>query len=308
MSFDGCATSTKDATIRCTSSASSTTSLDRLRMTRSTSTSPRQHPTWASALREHFAVIRPATDDVFEHIQWYMGVPHKERYIAAAQRVLELVQGVPHTARDTAHELMVQQARQVVFFYTHFSLSASDALRYRETRAAENLRWWHEFSEDKIAYWAASAHTANAPDLRIADPPTVDMRLASVGSFLRQWYGRGYVSIGFTFDHGTLDLGDGQQAVAPRPATGWFERPLGDVELPTFIIDLRVCSTARSQMAHPATPDTRPRRRRSRRVHGRRHAARVVRRGDPSPGRHSHPSRVTDGGAVRRRVRVCAHG
>jgi erythromycin esterase len=61
-------------------------------------------------------------------------------------------------------------------FFVHFSLSDSDALVYRDAHAAENLRWWREFSGDRIAYWAAAAHTANAPQLRIAVPPAPDLR------------------------------------------------------------------------------------------------------------------------------------
>ncbi|NIK54468.1 erythromycin esterase family protein [Kribbella shirazensis] len=37
--------------------------------------------------------------------------------------------------------------------------------------AAENVRWWHGFTRNKVIYWAASAHTANAPHLRVTLPP-----------------------------------------------------------------------------------------------------------------------------------------
>jgi erythromycin esterase-like protein len=50
---------------------------------------------------------------------------------------------------------------------------------YRDAHAAQNLRWRHRYSGDKVAYWGASAHTANAPRLRIAVPPGPDWRYAS---------------------------------------------------------------------------------------------------------------------------------
>ncbi len=133
----------------------------------------------------------------------------------------------------------MQQARQILWFYEHFRLSDAGALVFRDAHAARNLRWWRHFTGDRIAYWAASPHTANAPDLRIADPPQPAMRFASVGSYLRQWYGRNYLSIGFTLDHGTASLGPGSSVTLPPPASGWFEQPFGDVRLDQFAIDLR---------------------------------------------------------------------
>jgi erythromycin esterase-like protein len=102
-------------------------------------------------LREQLQILRPATPNIFEHIQWYMSVPGKEPYIHAARAVLALVDGLPHTPGDRAHALTVQQARQIVSFYEHFSLPEADALVYRDARAAENLRWWRDFSGDKVA-------------------------------------------------------------------------------------------------------------------------------------------------------------
>lgn len=189
--------------------------------------------------REHLQVIRPSTPNIFEHIQWYTGVPDKQPYIDEAHAVLALVEGLPHAPDDRAQALAVQQARQIVSFYEHFSLPEDEALVYRDAHAAENLRWWRDFTGDKVAYWAASPHTANAPDLRIARPPDPDMRFPSAGSYLRRWYGQQYLSIGFTFDHGTVSLGGGETAAMLPPTPEWFEQPLGVTDIDQFILDLR---------------------------------------------------------------------
>jgi erythromycin esterase len=188
-------------------------------------------------LREHLAAIRPSSPD-FEHIQAYMSVADKEPYIRHARQVEELIAALPHEPGDREHAAMVHTARQIVSFHEHFNLPDSENVEYREARAAENLRWWRDQSGDKIAYWAASPHTANAPQLRIASS-TGDMRFASAGSYLRRWYGERYRSIGFTFGRGAVSLGAGQAATMPDPEQDWFERPLHDAGADQLVLDLR---------------------------------------------------------------------
>ena len=97
----------------------------------------------------------------------------------------------------------LQHARQIRSFHEYFALQGGEQVDYRDARAAENLRWWQRRTGDKVAYWAASPHTANAPDLTVASPPSPDVRWDSAGSHLRRWYGRRYLSIGFVSQ--TLD-------------------------------------------------------------------------------------------------------
>jgi erythromycin esterase len=196
-------------------------------------------PARLAELRDHLQVIRPTTPNIFLHIQRYTSAPDKAPYLHAARAALALVDGLPHAPGDRAHVLAVQQARQIVSFYEHFSLPESDALVYRDAHAARNLQWWRDFTGDKVAYWAASPHTANAPQLRIAVPPDPDWRFPSAGSYLRRRYGPRYVSIGFTFDHGTVRLGPDETIALPSPAEGWSERPFGQVGGDQFALDLQ---------------------------------------------------------------------
>jgi erythromycin esterase-like protein len=202
----------------------------------------RTAPQRLAELRRHLRVIRPDTADMFAYIQWYLAVADKAPYLDHARRVYRLVKSLPHRPGDRAHALALHHARQIVSFYEHYSLPqppASDSLVYRDAHAAQNLRWWHRYSGGKVAYWGASAHTANAPRLRIVVPPGPHWRYATAGSHLRRWYGRRYVSIGFTFDHGTVSLGPEGTATLPPPAQDWFERPFGKVGLDQFALDLR---------------------------------------------------------------------
>ncbi len=104
---------------------------------------------------------------------------------------------------------------------------------------AENISWWRRLPEDKIVYWAASPHTANAPRLRISGPPAPDLRFPSARSHLHRWYGTGYCSIGVTVGSGAASLGPGDDALLPSPGPVRFERPLVDAGPATFVLDLR---------------------------------------------------------------------
>ncbi len=190
-------------------------------------------------LRRHLRVIRPSTSNMYAYIPWFEKQPDQQRYVRHAHRVHELVAGLPHRPQDRRHAKTLHTARQILSFYEHYTLPDSDSFAYRDAHAARNLRWWRTFTGDKIAYWAASPHTANAPRLRIVMPPDGVMRFASAGSYLRRWYGQRYLSVGFTFDHGRVSTGAGDTAPMPAPAPGWFERPLGRVGLDQFALDLR---------------------------------------------------------------------
>ena len=196
-------------------------------------------PDRLAELRRHLNVIRPFTTDKFAYVDWYWNRPNKRPYIRHAHAVLDLLRDLRPGRSERAHQVALHHARQIVSFYEHYDLSVADSNVYREPHAARNLRWWQRFSDHKVAYWAASPHTANAPDLQIVQPEGEDMRFASAGSYLRRWYGDQYLSIGFTFDHGTVSLGPGATADLPPPRPAWFEQPLGDVRFAQFALDLR---------------------------------------------------------------------
>jgi erythromycin esterase len=123
----------------------------------------------AGALAAVTMATRPDTEEMGRYARRYLAeMADKAPYIDHARQVYALVDGLPHSPGDRAHALALHHARQIVSFYEHFALPDNSA--YRDDRAPQNLRWWHDHSGDKVAYWAASAHTADAPDLAIAAP------------------------------------------------------------------------------------------------------------------------------------------
>ena len=183
--------------------------------------------------------IRPFTDDTGAYLQWFVGeVADKASYVRHARKLHDLVAGIPHRSGDRRHALAEHAARQIRSWYVAFSIQGDNST-FRDARAAENLRWWQRLSGDKIVYWAASAHTADAPHVEMSFPPTFELAWASVGSYLRGWYGDAYLSVGFTFDHGSIEVEPGQPVDLPEPPPAWFEHPLGGVTARQYLVDLR---------------------------------------------------------------------
>ncbi|MFI0480840.1 erythromycin esterase family protein [Actinomadura sp. 9N215] len=194
-------------------------------------------------LRKH-KVVRPWTSNMLKYTTWYREtVQDKHSYVRHARQVYDLVKHLPDGGRD--HRLALHHARQIVSFYEHFVLEFNEANAYRDAHAAGNLAWWRGHSGgDRIVYWAASAHTANAPALHVTAQDGQDLRYPAAGSHLRRRYGGRYRSIGFTFDHGAALLGPGRTVALARPAPNWFERRFGGVGAAQFVLDLRAPAPA----------------------------------------------------------------
>jgi erythromycin esterase len=196
----------------------------------------RRAPHRLAELHRSLDPIKPTTDDMGAYVQWYYReVEDKAPYVARAQAVHALVQELPHRPNDRDHALTEQHARQIRSFYTAFSLPEDEIWAYRDARAAENVRWWHSFTRNKVVYWAATAHTANAPHLRVTVPPGPDVSFKPVGAYLRHRYGARYRSVAYTLDHGTAL---GPIALPPAP-TDWFEHQLTITGRDNFLLDLR---------------------------------------------------------------------
>ncbi len=206
-------------------------------------------------LREHLEPIYPTVDDKIAYKDVYEKLDDKAAHIENARQVYLLVRALPHHPRDDRYSIAVHHARQILSFHEHYALEQNEQNVYREERAAENLRSWQRRTKHRVAYWAATPHTANAPDLTISVPGSASFRYPATGSHLRRWYGRRYLSIGFTLDHGVGGVQPGQTFDLPRPAPTWFEAPLGRQAHDHFILDLRRprSAAARDWLSGPLT-------------------------------------------------------
>ena len=100
-----------------------------------------------------------------------------------------------------------------------------------ERRVAQITIAWHEQTGDRIVYWGGLAHTVNgvAPtDSFPSDAATGQ----NAGSYLRERFGSGYVSIGLTFHHGSLP------SPVEEPPADYVEAVLGAVGLETYLLQI----------------------------------------------------------------------
>jgi erythromycin esterase len=196
-------------------------------------------PDRSAELASHFDVIKPTRPD---HVPWFiMQVEEKAPFVEHARKALRLVQEIEAAGKE--HELVVQHARQIVNFYEHYVYHLVDD-GYRDEQMAENLRWWHQYSGDKIAYWSTNAHSVRAASLEISVPPRGSLHFKPTGATLAELFGEKYVSVGLTYDSGTVNSGWSAPPFASRPLETptqpdeFHERPFAN-DLPRYVVDLR---------------------------------------------------------------------
>ncbi|MFD3920505.1 erythromycin esterase family protein [Streptomyces sp. NPDC058595] len=110
--------------------------------------------------------------------------------------------------------------------------SRLDGLAGIERSLADGAIQWQEETSDRIVYWGGVAHTANG-NPRTVSPSSPPMTHRSAGSYLREHFGAGYVSIGLTFHHGTAPY-----QVLPPPGE-FADAVLGGTGLDAYLLDLR---------------------------------------------------------------------
>jgi erythromycin esterase len=131
-----------------------------------------------------------------------------------------------------------------------------DPIGFAEARIAEAALRWREDVGSKLVVISGATHTAVAPE-RTVTIGSAAVTHRNAGSRLRDRLGDGYVSLGLTFHHGTVDLGggDGSHEIPPPPART-VESTLGDPPAPV-LLDLQADAggdeQARRGLDGPAT-------------------------------------------------------
>lgn len=123
----------------------------------------------------------------------------------------------------------IQSARLVLEF-----VEMKAATRTRDESMAQNVEWIvKQNPEAKIVLWAHNGHVSN----------TGYSGVRSMGSYLRERYGKQMVNFGFAFSEGSfraVELGKSLHAFTVPPAPeGTLDHALATTGIPLFAIDLR---------------------------------------------------------------------
>ncbi|WP_165436370.1 erythromycin esterase family protein [Amycolatopsis suaedae] len=211
-------------------------------------------PDRMAELERDLATIRP-TLPRHEHLLAYLRMSGEERQprIDAARRVNRLVESLH--PRD---EYAAQHARTVLGWHEYYAADGFSA--ERERFIADTVGWWQRTAGGRIAYWAASAHTAAAPEATFR-MPFGSMTGTWAGGHLRRRLGPAYVSVGVTFGSGSVNSGIPPEGPAPHPvgppAPGMLEATLESARPGLFVLDTQAHAPAQVRRWRAAPLTTR---------------------------------------------------
>ncbi|WP_062992560.1 erythromycin esterase family protein [Nocardia anaemiae] len=185
----------------------------------------RHAPDRLAAIESHLDPIRTA-HQIDEHVQRHQGIHPGRAFVDDARDALNLFEKLPTT---TEFENALTHLRLIVEFHEK-SVAGQGGFARDERPAADRVIEWQRDTGVKIAYWDGIAHTAA---LTLGAGPAETSEFRGTGSYLREHFDAGYVSVAIGFHHGDLGM-----AVAPEPQPELVDAALGTVDLPAFYIDL----------------------------------------------------------------------
>jgi len=193
-------------------------------------------PHYLDELRAHYAVIRPS-GDIGAHITFYRQQPDKQPFIDHARQAYQLVAGLP---ADDGLSIVLQHSRAIVGFYEYH---ATGSVAVRDRHMAQTVAFWHEYTGDRLIYWASNVHTAVGHPLTISYPPFPPATQDTAGSRLRTRYGYGYLSVGMSFDHGAVNAGyPTREYAVPPPPADFVDAALAVHGIGDYLLDLRTAA------------------------------------------------------------------
>lgn len=163
----------------------------------------------------------------------------EQQLIAHARRASRLVAGLVDTGSRFRGEHAEQHARAILGWYVNFA-EETGFRGDREVFIADSIQWWQRLTGDKVAYWAANAHTTTAPRLTYRNPWERQTGTMAGGHLARRLHNR-YVAIGTWIHHGAISsnyLDPGPQRIGP-PSEALLEATLGEAAPENYLLNLR---------------------------------------------------------------------
>lgn len=209
-------------------------------------------------LERHVAAVEPSLTPVLmahleplriQHtpgyqIYWYRQLSHQAQHelVSHARAVLDLVHQLPNRPSTVCAQDAEMHALTLVGFYESYTREG-ERTDVRDAYIAQILHGWRRTHRRRIIYSAANAHTAATSTQTISFPPNPPTERALAGGRLRAHYGDRNISVGLTFDHGTIlagwDTGHPRVFPVPAPPTTFVDHLLGQATRDDYILGLR---------------------------------------------------------------------
>ncbi|TMQ90013.1 erythromycin esterase family protein [Actinomadura soli] len=202
-------------------------------------------------LNRLYAGLRP-TKGMRAWLTDYPQKPSDERKALAARadKATDLLR------RHDADSMIVQYAAFVAQVARVYSYNLNDetevltAIRYREQAMADNTVWWNRRTGGRTLLSAHNGHVAYGNSR-----PEYPHRIQ--GDLIREQLGRRYVSVGFTFHHGSFNAfasggGDLRPMTVGAAEEGSNEFTLDKVRYRDYVLDMRTApGLVRAWLARP---------------------------------------------------------
>ncbi|MEV6912066.1 erythromycin esterase family protein [Amycolatopsis sp. NPDC051071] len=194
----------------------------------------RKQPQLLAQVNELYTGLRPLDDDAA-----YLNKPVAERRHLAdkAEKALKTLSEVKNM-----DSLVLQYARSIAQTARYYAVDTTDpaaipAMQLGRDRAmADNVAWWQRLTGGKVLVSAHNGHVAKVT-------PSTAMYPKVQGDFLREMYGKHYVSIGMSFNEGSFlsrnNGGPWQKFKVGAPEKNSNEATLDKVRYDDFYFDAR---------------------------------------------------------------------
>ncbi|AYF74064.1 erythromycin esterase family protein [Nocardia yunnanensis] len=184
-----------------------------------------QAPDRLAELAAHLDPIRTA-HTIDEHVQRARGIHPGRPFLEHARDASAIVAAIPGLDESVRARMAL-----IEDFHAH-SVAGRGSFAGEGELWATSIIAHQQRTGSRIVYWDGIAHvSAEGPSLgKAADQGA----MASVGSVLRQHFGREYASVAIGFHHGNVGV-----AEIPAPAPDFLDADLGERGLPTLWLDMR---------------------------------------------------------------------
>ena len=215
---------------------------DLLQWMRAYNTSP-AHPTKIHFFGMDMMQVLADLDEVYTYV--HMVDPQQTTPVQqVGNLLLAHQQAYENRSSPQAFALALQTARIIVEYTTYNSLMPLPAYIQRDAFMAENVAWIHDHaagSHPKLMVWAHDAHIANNTSYF---PQNAPKGTENMGGFLRKWYHDNYLTIATSLYQGVYNIYSNGSYPVPTalpgtPGNGTYNYTLGNVSIPTYLLDLR---------------------------------------------------------------------